>query len=326
MNDCQQSSSRFVFSYINPDTDGVCCSLAYAEWAERVKGEKYTPLLWGVADAATLTALARYGVEVPAVVDRLPPECHVVLVDTHHLAQLPSHLDPQQVLEIIDHHPHGDVDAFSNAQLQNESVGAAATLIAERFDAAGLLPSPPVAGLLASAIVCNTLNLEAPSVSDRDRKALDRLRTATEFPASFTSELLATLGQSPERFDTATLLATNAKQFHFGSPLDSRVVIVQIECSEPARVVGRDDLLNSIELLAREQGADHCFVSVVGLTDGSTTVVCPAADTRALLERTVDLTFVGNVSWVPRLLLRKTDYVPRLGAHLADQDCPADTP
>ncbi|WP_338673421.1 DHH family phosphoesterase [Streptomyces sp. SCSIO 30461] len=320
----RQRPSRYVFSYVNPDTDGVGGSLAYAEWACHVGAETYTPVLWGALDAATRTALRHYAVQAPSTLDSLPPDCRVVLVDTHHLAQLPARLDPRQVVEVIDHHPHGDTAAFPNARVQNEAVGAAATLVAERFDGAGILPSPPVAGLLASAIVCSTWNLTAPSTSDRDHHALDRLRRVTDFPAAFVKELLAAMDHAPATHDTTTLLSRHAKRFRFGAEGDSHVVIVQIECSRPTAVTERGDLLDSIRAIARREDADHCFVSVVGLVEGITVVVCPEPRTRALLERVLDLRFVDDVARENRLMLRKTDYVPRLGAHFGRPDGPGE--
>ncbi|MFD4002009.1 DHH family phosphoesterase [Streptomyces rubiginosohelvolus] len=316
----RQRPSRYVFSYVNPDTDGVCGSIAYAEWARRVRAETYTPVLWGALDAATRAALHRYEVQAPSRVDRLHPDCRVVLVDTHHLAQLPALLNPRQVVEVIDHHFPGDVAAFSNARVQNEAVGAAATLVAERFEAAGMLPSPSVAGLLASAIVCSTWDLKAPSTSDRDHHALDRLRTATDFPAAFAKELLAALDHAPATHDTTTLLSRHAKRFRFGANGDDQMVIVQIECSLPMVVTERSDLPDSIRAMARRENVEHCFVSVVGLAEGITYVVCPHPGTRALLEGVLGLRFIGDVAREHRLMLRKTHYVPRLSAHFGRLD------
>jgi manganese-dependent inorganic pyrophosphatase len=241
-------------------------------------------------------------------------------VDTHHLAQLPGCLDPRQVVEVVDHHPYGDTAAFPNARVQNEAVGAAATLVAERFDAAGIPPSPPVAGVLASAIVCSTWNLTAPSTSDRDHHALDRLREVTDFSAAFAEELMAALDHAPATDETITLLSRHAKRFQFGAEGTTRMVIAQIECSRPTAVTERGDLLDSIRAMARRENADHCFVSVVGLAEGVTDVVCPEPGTRALLEQVLHLSFNGDVAREHRLMLRKTDYVPRLGAHFGRRE------
>ncbi|MFF3397528.1 DHH family phosphoesterase [Streptomyces sp. NPDC002659] len=320
----RQQPGCYVFSYVNPDTDGVGSALGYAEWARRVRGETYTPVLWGVLDAVTRTALRHFAVQAPTAVAGLPRDCRVVLVDTHHLAQLPACLDPRQVVEVIDHHPHGDTAALPNARVQNEAVGAAATLVAERFDAAGILPSPPVAGLLASAIVCSTWNLTAPTTSDRDRDVLDSLRAVSEFPAAFAKELMAALDDAPAQDDTSTLLLRHAKRFRFGAEAGGHVVIAQIECSSTTAVTERGDLRDSILAMARHEEADHCFVSVVGLAEGVTVVVCPEPRTRTLLEQALHLTFIGDVACEHRRLLRKTDYVPRLGSHFGRPDEPGE--
>src|SRR2546430_15593258 len=42
----------------------------------------------------------------------------VVLVDTHHVRQLPEAFPFDRVVEVIDHHPGGDVATFSKASIQ----------------------------------------------------------------------------------------------------------------------------------------------------------------------------------------------------------------
>lgn len=310
--------NRYVFAYVNPDTDGVCCSIAYAELAERTKNDHFQPLVWGRLNPETRLVLARFGIEPPPVADQLTGDYQVTLVDTHHPRQLPAELDTARVIEIIDHHPAGHPEAFPHAAVQNDEVGAAATLIAERFRAAGLTPSPPVAGLLAAAVVSNTLNLSAPSTSDRDHAVLEWLRPVAPIPGSFVREMFDALSDTSE-LTTAELLARDYKEFRVG-PIT--VGITQIEATDPTSVIGRADLRDQIRLLAAERAdAEHVFVSVIGLLEHTTTVVSVHPATRDLLTRSLGLEFDADVARVSRILLRKTDFVPGLLA-LAKNDSP----
>ncbi len=307
--------NRYVFAYVNPDTDGVCCSIAYAELAERTRNDHFLPLVWGRINPETRLVLARFGVEPPPAAAQLTGDYRVALVDTHHPRQLPAELDTTRVIEIIDHHPAGHPEAFPHAAVQNEDVGAAATLIAERFRAADLTPSPPVAGLLAAAVVSNTLNLSAPSTSDRDHAVLEWLRPVASIPGSFVREMFDALSDTSE-LTTAELLARDYKEFRTGS---ITVGITQIEATDPAAVAGRTDLPEQIRRLAVARAdAEHVFVSVIGLLEHTTTVVSVHSATRDLLTRSLGLEFDGDIARVPRILLRKTDFVPGLLALAKD--------
>jgi manganese-dependent inorganic pyrophosphatase len=296
----------------------VCCSIAYAELAERTRSEQFQPLVWGRMNPETRLVLARFGVEPPPAADRLTGDYQVTLVDTHHPQQLSAELDTTRVVEIIDHHPAGHPAAFPHASIQNEEVGAAATLIIERFRTTDVAPSPPVAGLLAAAVISNTLNLSAPSTSDRDHAALEWLRPIASIPDSFVREMFDALSDTSE-LTTAELLARDYKEFRTG-PIT--VGITQIEATDPAAVADRADLPEQIrQLAAARADAAHVFVSVIGLLDHTTTVISVHPDTRDLLAQALGLKFDEDVARVSRILLRKTDFVPSLVA-LAEKHLP----
>lgn len=143
-----------VTAKTNPDLDGVACALAYVE------------LLQGTGRPAEAAADGRPDAEARFVLDHLeltlredPPNqfSGFVLVDMSALPGLPDFVDPASVVEVIDHRLHGDpTQSYPNARVQVEPVGAAATLVYERFEAAGVVPSARSALLLQAAIHSNT--------------------------------------------------------------------------------------------------------------------------------------------------------------------------
>ena len=84
----------------------------------------------------------------------------IVLVDTSTLTTIDKRITPSQVVEIIDHRMIHDTSAFKNARVLIEIVGAAATLVAERFQKEKITPSNEAAILLHTAIISNTLNFK----------------------------------------------------------------------------------------------------------------------------------------------------------------------
>ncbi|MEU8404375.1 DHHA2 domain-containing protein [Nonomuraea sp. NPDC048892] len=310
--------NRYVFAYVNPDTDGVCCAIAYAELAARTRDECFLPVVWGRINRETQLVLSRFGVERPSVINALDGDYRVALVDTHHPQHLPDGLDFDRVVEIIDHHPAGHPEAFAHADLQNEEVGAAATLIVERFRAAALRPSPQVAGLLAAAIISSTLNLKAPSTSYRDQRALDWLRPVVEISEPFVEEMFVALSDTAG-LTTAEVLAANYKEFRTGR---ITIGIVQVEAIDPTAITRRADLPEELRRLAEARpDTAHVFVSIIGMLAQTTTVIAVHAATRELLIRSSGMTFTGDVALVPKILLRKTDFVPAL-VTLGEQEGP----
>ena len=140
-----------VCSYINPDLDGVACSIA----VEILERPKWSACVLGALDAETSLVLHDLGFTFPPSVNGWDAVDEIWLVDTHHASQLPPDLPESRVTRITDHHPGGNPSRYANADIQNEHVGAAATLVAERFLESKVTIPVDVAMLLQAAIVSN---------------------------------------------------------------------------------------------------------------------------------------------------------------------------
>jgi manganese-dependent inorganic pyrophosphatase len=305
--------SGYVFSYVNPDTDGVACSLAYAALRTQEKKPVFLPLIWGSLNAETKLVLDNFNIAPPSACDELDPTASVVLVDTHHPQQLSPKVNLLQVVEIIDHHPAGQPEAFPNARIQNEAVGAAATLVTERFMRLATRPQAETAGVLAAAIVSNTYNMASPSTTARDHAALAWLKRHTSFDPTLPEKMLASLS-STQGMTTPELLRENYKTFRIGVRM---IGIVQVETALPFDVLNRVDLLPVLSALRGEEEVSVILLSVVDLATGTTKLVVPDQATEELVEAALGFHFEGSQAAVPRLLMRKTDLVPGFEKYLA---------
>jgi manganese-dependent inorganic pyrophosphatase len=305
----------YVFSYVNPDTDGVASAIGYTFLRRARDDVRFQPLIWGDLNAETTLVLAHFHASAPAQGRDLPPDADLVLVDTHHPAQLASQVNPQRVVEIIDHHPGGSPEAFPNAIIQNETVGAAATLLVERIVRHNLQPGPIISGLLAAAIVSNTYNLVAPSTTIRDREALDWLSQHCDFDDSLPGRMMQAASATAGR-DTSDLMIHNYKNFQLGS---LSIGIVQIETTLPVDILTRADLQSALADLRSKEQVDHVLLSVIDLAGAQTHLITDSQDSKQLMEQALEVSFTGGIATVPRILMRKTDLVPGLGAFLVNR-------
>lgn len=303
----------YVCSYVNPDTDGVCSAIGYARLKACTTGEAYMPAVFGALTRETAFVLEHFGTAAPVFDPRLPRRCRIALVDTHHVRQLPPGLPLTQVVEILDHHPAGDPGAFPRAELHNEPVGAAATLVAERFTACGREPDRATAGLLVAAIVSNTLDFSAPSTSDRDREACAWLKQFVHIEEGFVRRMLACRA-GHEGLPTGELLRADYKEFSLGGVA---VGISQIETPLPGDITGRPDLPACLLRLQADRHMDHVFLNCVDMVRRCSVIVCCAAATGELLTKALGADFKSGRARFDRMLLRKTDLVPRLQALLS---------
>ncbi len=238
----------------HPDLDGVACAIAYAELL-CARATPATPLLPGRPDAEACFVLEQVD---PSRQPRLasgPSEWEgVVLVDMSGLRGLPAQVEPTEVIEVIDHRAHHEAERlFPNARVQIELVGAAATLVFERFMAAQVQPSRVSATLLQAAIHSNTQRLAGSVTTPRDRSAAASLAELWPLPPILVDEQFRARGtEILEDLDAA--LRRETKTFdHPGGAF----TITQLECPSALglaeactpglRALGQRALLNLVD-------------------------------------------------------------------------------
>ncbi len=299
-----------VISYVNPDADGVVSSLAVA-FSKRQSGVDCRAVYMGKLDKETIFILNACGLEPPCEILVIPDDGDIVLVDTHHLSQLPRGLDPARVVEIFDHHPGGDAQAFPKAHIQNESVGAVCTLLSEKFRIVGMVPVG-LARAMAFAIASNTLAFTAPSTTVRDEKEFRWLSEIAPVSPEDINKMLLARSDFDDQSD-AELIRSNAKVFVISG---RRVLLVQIEGAGVERLFERSELTASLCDVQRAESAEFSALSLVDPILKKTIIVAMDEGSRALMGGALGIQFAGNQVKVQRVMLRKTDFVPQLQEYL----------
>ena len=104
-----------------------------------------------------------------------PRRKRVVLVDHNEIAQSVPGLKEAEILEIIDHHRLADIQTSNPIYVRNEPVGSTTTIVAGMFQERGLMPSKNLAGIMASAIITDTVMFKSPTCTERDKNMALRM-------------------------------------------------------------------------------------------------------------------------------------------------------
>jgi manganese-dependent inorganic pyrophosphatase len=101
-----------------------------------------------------------------------PAKIRLVLVDHNEITQAVSGADQVQITEIIDHHRLGPISTTAPILFINEPVGSTCTIVADLFRSAGLRPAAPIAGIMMSGLIADTLHLNSPTTTPKDAEIL----------------------------------------------------------------------------------------------------------------------------------------------------------
>ena len=99
----------------------------------------------------------------------------VILVDHNNSSQSVDGLDEAEILEIIDHHNIGNIVTKKPINFRNSRTGSVSTIIYDMYNESNIVIPRDIAGLLASAIISDTLLLTSPTTTERDKIALNKL-------------------------------------------------------------------------------------------------------------------------------------------------------
>ncbi len=273
-----------------PDLDGVASAIAYAELLCAL-GNPSTAVIIGQPDAEARFVLARLGLspqaDVPAVF------AGVVLVDISALDGLPEFVVPGEVIEVIDHRSHDEPShIFENAHIVVDAVGAAATMVFERFRRAGISPTRESAWLLQGAIQSNTQRLRGTTTTARDVEAVAALQALAPISqASIEGQFYARRAEILD--DVEAAVRRESKTFRHGG---GSFAVSQLEC------------LGALELLPEVEGLTVGERGMVNLVDPFLPASClwvPDPELRSWVSSSTGLTFAGTVARPGTMLLRK---------------------
>jgi nanoRNase/pAp phosphatase (c-di-AMP/oligoRNAs hydrolase) len=282
--------SLVVTAKRNPDLDGVACAVGYAELL-RQTGEHAVAVLAGEPDAEARFILSQVQLQLTSVI----PEdtTSAVLVDMSALPGLPEFLVPEDVIEVIDHRLHGDpAQSYPNAIVQVEAVGAAATLVFERFSQAGIPPSRESAILLQAAIQSNTQRLQGSVTTPRDVEAARALQALHSLSADLVAEQFKARGAEIYSDVPAALLRETKTFEHVSGTFQ----VAQLECP---------GALDLVALVRSLPSSPRTIINLVDPLLPASAILVIDPDFRAWVASQAGVTFRSDTAKPDRVLLRK---------------------
>ena len=101
-----------------------------------------------------------------------PVKTRLVLVDHNEMTQAVTGAAEVTIAEVIDHHRLGTLTTAQPILFINEPVGSTCTIVADLYRRENLAPSRDLAGILMAGIISDTLNLNSPTATEKDRGIL----------------------------------------------------------------------------------------------------------------------------------------------------------
>ena len=235
-----------------------------------------------------------------------PRRKRVVLVDHNEAAQSVPGLEEAEIMEIIDHHRLADIQTTNPIYVTNEPVGSTNTIIAGMFQDRGLMPSANMAGMMAAAILSDTVMFKSPTCTARDVRTAERMaRIANVSLEELGKEIFsASVGNRTAE----DLLFSDFKEFHIAG---YDLAVAQVTCVESAKMLERKD--EFLTLMRKAQADKGYSMVLLMLTDvlkeGSQIIYLGDDDT---IRQAFNVTPRDNTAFLPKVMSRKKQIIPML--------------
>ena len=201
-----------------------------------------------------------------------PRPRRVLLVDHAEIGQSVKGVENAEVVEILDHHHVGDIETTSPIPATFDPVGSTATLIVERYRASGIVPEHSTSTMLLAALLSDTVILNSPTTTDRDREVAGYLEEILDLDAGEFGTEMFEASSDVSSLSAAEIVVRDAKEY--GTSSGDRVSVSQVETVGTGLLERKDELMQALEDLKGENDYLFSALMVTDIMEGGTQLLC----------------------------------------------------
>ncbi len=173
-----------------------------------------------------------------------PRPRRVILVDHAEAAQSVAGVEQAEIVEILDHHHIGSIETRVPVTATFDPVGSTATLVVERFRANGYEPARSTATMLLCAVLSDTVLLNSPTTTERDRAVIEYLESMLDLDAIAFGREMFEATSDVSGLSALDIVTRDAKEYTL--PSGETISIAQIETVGTRVLDRRSELLEAI--------------------------------------------------------------------------------
>ncbi|WP_145318260.1 manganese-dependent inorganic pyrophosphatase [Paenibacillus xylanexedens] len=298
-----------IFGHKNPDTDTICSAIAYADLKTKL-GQDVEAVRLGEVNGETQFALDQFKIAAPRLIKTAANEVNkVILVDHNERQQSVSDIEEVTVVEVIDHHRIANFETSGPLYFRAEPVGCTATILNKMYKENGIEVSAPIAGLMLSAIISDSLLFKSPTCTEQDVAAARELAAIAGVDADSYGLDMLKAGADLSKKTIAELISLDAKEFVMGQ---SKVEIAQVNAVDVNDVlVKQPELEAAIEAIISSKGLDLFVFVVTDILNNDSVALAYGTSTKAV-EKAYNVTLSDSRAILKGVVSRKSQIVPVL--------------
>ena len=233
----------------------------------------------------------------------------IILVDHNEATQAVEGFDQAEILEIIDHHRLADIQTKNPITVRNEPVGSTTTIVAGMYQDKGLMPTAKMAGLMAAAIVSDTVMFKSPTCTQRDIDVANRMARIANISLQALGQVIFSASGGGAK-SAEEIFRTDYKEFHIAG---HNLAVSQVTCMDSDQLLQRKgEFLQLMSSLQKKQGFDMVILMITDvLLEGTQLLFVGDRDS---IRQAFNVEDAEDVVFLPKVMSRKKQVIPMLSA------------
>ncbi|MCA0905624.1 manganese-dependent inorganic pyrophosphatase [Ruegeria marisrubri] len=303
--------TTLVFGHKSPDTDSTGSPILWSWYLNEVKGEQTEPVLLGEPNTEATFMLENWDLPKPRILEDLPAETPVVIVDTNNPAELPANINDADIRAIIDHHKLvGGLETKGPIDITVRPLACTATIMVDLMGEDAAKMPDAIKGAALTCILSDTLEFRSPTTTAHDREVAERLAAELELDISAYAADMFAAKSDVSSFSDAELIRMDSKEYEVDG---TKFRVSVLETTAPGVVLDRKaSLADSMVDVAKEDGVDQVLLFVVDILNEEATLLVPNDLVKTVAEKSFGATVDGDAVVLPGIMSRKKQIIPNL--------------
>lgn len=234
----------------------------------------------------------------------------IVLVDHNEKQQAVHGIDNADIMGIIDHHKIGSLETPVPVMFRNQPVGCTSTIIYQMYLESGVKITKPIAGLLCSAIISDTLLFRSPTCTELDKQAAQKLAEIAEIDMEQHANEMFRAGSNFQSKTAEEICYQDFKTFAAEDVLFGVSQISAMSREELDEVKTR--VLPYQQTIMEERKLNMVFIMLTDILNESTELLCIGKGADEAVEKAFYKQKINDSFRLRGVVSRKKQLIPEL--------------
>lgn len=297
----------YVFGHKKPDTDSITSAIVAAN-LQNALGNDAVAYKLGNLNKETAYALKTFEIEEPETLETIPEGANIVMVDHNEFAQSVDGIDKANIKMVVDHHKI-KFETVEPLYYIAEPAGCTASILYKLYKQNDVEITKPIAGLMLSAIVSDTLLFKSPTCTPQDKEIAEKLAVIAGVDLYEYGKEMLKAGTDISEFTPYQVINIDAKEFN---DKNAKFEISQVNAVDLDSIFSRQSELESaIQKEIEDKNLDFYMFAATDILNANSKIIA-LGNKANTVEKAFGINLDNNTAMLENVVSRKKQMLPNI--------------